>query len=112
MSRSGRALIIVDVQQDFCEGGSLAVAGGAALAARLSGYLLRHGGDYAAVVATRGGAQNTPHVYSLLNAQLSELKPTPRDTMQPAFAIKGTAGPISMGASARLPGLIAEAGRA
>ena len=47
------ALIIVDVQQDFCEGGSLAVAGGAALAVRLSGYLVGHGGDYAAVVATR-----------------------------------------------------------
>lgn len=26
-----RALIIVDVQNDFCEGGSLAVTGGAAL---------------------------------------------------------------------------------
>ena len=37
-----RALIIVDVQNDFCEGGSLAVAGGAAVAravgTRLSGY--------------------------------------------------------------------------
>jgi nicotinamidase/pyrazinamidase len=27
-----RALLIVDVQNDFCEGGSLAVAGGAELA--------------------------------------------------------------------------------
>jgi nicotinamidase/pyrazinamidase len=37
-----RALIIVDVQNDFCEGGSLAVAGGAAVAAaigpRAAGY--------------------------------------------------------------------------
>ena len=31
-----RALIIVDVQNDFCEGGSLAVAGGAAVAAGVS----------------------------------------------------------------------------
>ena len=31
-----RALIIVDVQNDFCEGGSLAVAGGAAVAAGIS----------------------------------------------------------------------------
>jgi nicotinamidase/pyrazinamidase len=30
-----RALIIVDVQNDFCEGGSLAVAGGAAVAGRI-----------------------------------------------------------------------------
>ena len=31
-----RALIIVDVQNDFCEGGSLAVAGGAAVARAVS----------------------------------------------------------------------------
>jgi len=34
-----RALIIVDVQNDFCEGGSLAVAGGAAVAAGISAAL-------------------------------------------------------------------------
>ena len=34
-----RALIVVDVQNDFCEGGSLAVAGGAAVAAAISEYL-------------------------------------------------------------------------
>lgn len=33
------ALIVVDVQNDFCEGGSLAVAGGAAAAARISDFL-------------------------------------------------------------------------
>ncbi|MFJ1460232.1 nicotinamidase [Nocardia sp. N2S4-5] len=46
-----RALIVVDVQNDFCEGGSLAVAGGAAVARRISDYL--DVSDYAAVVATR-----------------------------------------------------------
>ncbi|HSL38610.1 MAG TPA: nicotinamidase, partial [Arthrobacter sp.] len=34
-----RALIIVDVQNDFCEGGSLAVEGGAALAGAISEYV-------------------------------------------------------------------------
>jgi nicotinamidase/pyrazinamidase len=34
-----RALIIVDVQNDFCEGGSLAVAGGASVAAGISAVL-------------------------------------------------------------------------
>ena len=29
MPESGKALIVVDVQNDFCEGGSLAVDGGA-----------------------------------------------------------------------------------
>lgn len=46
-----RALIIVDVQNDFCEGGSLAVAGGAAVAGRINEHLA--GREYAAVVATR-----------------------------------------------------------
>jgi nicotinamidase/pyrazinamidase len=34
-----RALVIVDVQNDFCEGGSLAVAGGAAVARALTKFL-------------------------------------------------------------------------
>lgn len=34
-----RALIVVDVQNDFCEGGSLAVAGGADVAYAISGVL-------------------------------------------------------------------------
>src|SRR3954449_5975998 len=53
----GRALIVVDVQNDFCEGGSLPVSGGAALAAELTGYLSGPPGDdgrpaYQAVVGT------------------------------------------------------------
>ena len=47
-----RALILVDVQNDFCEGGSLAVAGGAEVARRISAYLLAHAQDYASIVAT------------------------------------------------------------
>lgn len=46
-----RALIIVDVQNDFCEGGSLAVAGGASVASAISE--LARSGDHAHVVATR-----------------------------------------------------------
>ena len=45
--------MIVDVQNDFCEGGSLAVAGGAATAAAITRYLATEGGDYAHVVASR-----------------------------------------------------------
>jgi nicotinamidase/pyrazinamidase len=44
-----RALIIVDVQLDFCEGGSLAVAGGASVAERINAVT----GRYDQVVATR-----------------------------------------------------------
>jgi nicotinamidase/pyrazinamidase len=46
-----RALLVVDVQNDFCEGGSLAVAGGAAVAAAISEHV--RSGGYAHVVATR-----------------------------------------------------------
>ena len=45
-----RALIVVDVQNDFCEGGSLAVAGGTAVARALTELLADH--DYDHVVAT------------------------------------------------------------
>jgi len=54
-----RALIVVDVQNDFCEGGSLPVSGGAAVASRI-GTLLHHwtredehAPAYDAVVATK-----------------------------------------------------------
>ncbi len=47
-----RALIVVDVQEDFCEGGSLAVAGGRATASRISTLLAGDHG-YDLVVATR-----------------------------------------------------------
>jgi nicotinamidase/pyrazinamidase len=46
-----RALIVVDVQNDFCEGGSLAVAGGAAVAAAITAHIPGAGYDH--VVATR-----------------------------------------------------------
>ncbi|HEY3259095.1 MAG TPA: isochorismatase family protein [Pseudonocardiaceae bacterium] len=46
-----RALIVVDVQNDFCEGGSLPVAGGAAVAAAISRHMST--ADYDQVVATR-----------------------------------------------------------
>ncbi|MFJ6676030.1 isochorismatase family protein [Actinosynnema sp. NPDC091369] len=47
----GKALIVVDVQNDFCEGGSLAVAGGAAVAAAISAHVASASYDH--VVATR-----------------------------------------------------------
>jgi nicotinamidase/pyrazinamidase len=54
-----RALIVVDVQNDFCEGGSLPVPGGARVASDIA-EVLRHwqardpkAADYAHVVATK-----------------------------------------------------------
>jgi len=48
-----RTLIIVDVQNDFCEGGSLAVAGGGDVARAISARLSGDTAEYAHVVATR-----------------------------------------------------------
>ena len=45
------ALIVVDVQNDFCEGGSLAVEGGAEVAGDVAELIAS--GTYATVVATR-----------------------------------------------------------
>jgi nicotinamidase/pyrazinamidase len=51
MTRPTTALIVVDVQNDFCEGGSLAVAGGAQVAADVADLIAS--GSYGTVVATR-----------------------------------------------------------
>ncbi|MEU0082524.1 isochorismatase family protein [Streptomyces sp. NPDC006274] len=48
-----RALIVVDVQNDFCEGGSLAVAGGADVAAAITELIGHAQPGYRYVVATR-----------------------------------------------------------
>ncbi len=49
----GTALLIVDVQNDFTEGGALAVAGGDAVAERITAFLDAHAGDYDIVIASR-----------------------------------------------------------
>ncbi|QES48458.1 nicotinamidase [Streptomyces venezuelae] len=48
-----RALIVVDVQNDFCEGGSLAVPGGADVAAAITELIGQATPGYRHVVATR-----------------------------------------------------------
>jgi nicotinamidase/pyrazinamidase len=50
---TARALILVDPQHDFAEGGSLAVSGGLAVADRIAAYLAGHRDAYQVVVATR-----------------------------------------------------------
>ena len=59
-----RALLVVDVQNDFCEGGSLAVAGGTAVAAAITAHLRTAGGEYAHVVATRDHHIDPGHHFS------------------------------------------------
>jgi nicotinamidase/pyrazinamidase len=48
-----KALFIIDVQNDFCEGGSLAVQGGAAVAERITKLLKSNPNAYDVVIASR-----------------------------------------------------------
>jgi nicotinamidase/pyrazinamidase len=66
-----RALIVVDVQNDFCEGGSLAVTGGARVAADVGELLHRWHSraegapDYDVVVATKDHHVDPGHHWSV-----------------------------------------------
>ena len=52
-SSRGTALLVVDVQIDFCEDGSLPVDGGTGVARRVAAYLETHADRYAAIATTR-----------------------------------------------------------
>ncbi|PFG32314.1 isochorismatase family protein [Sanguibacter antarcticus] len=51
--RTHRALLVVDVQPTFCEGGALAVDGGHDVAHAIAGYVAEHRDDYDLVVTTQ-----------------------------------------------------------
>jgi nicotinamidase/pyrazinamidase len=65
-----RALIIVDVQNDFCEGGSLAVSGGSEVARAVSRYLAA--GESAAQAADAGDSTNDDHERAADNDRASD----------------------------------------
>lgn len=48
-----KAFFIIDVQNDFCEGGSLGCDGGARVAELISNYLAQHKHEYDYVIASR-----------------------------------------------------------
>ena len=48
-----KALFVIDVQVDFCEGGALACEGGARAAAKITEYLRENPGRYDFVIASR-----------------------------------------------------------
>ncbi|MFC4036391.1 isochorismatase family protein [Streptomyces polygonati] len=78
-----RALIVVDVQNDFCEGGTLPVTGGADVAAAITDLIGDSAGAYRHVVATRDHHINPgPH-----------FSPTPDyRTSWPVHCLAGTEG--------------------
>jgi nicotinamidase/pyrazinamidase len=48
-----KALFVIDVQNDFCEGGALACQGGAQVATNITSYLKAAKSDYQFVIASR-----------------------------------------------------------
>lgn len=81
-----RALLVVDVQNDFTEGGALAVAGGDAVAGRVSRYLRDHADEYAMILASRDW-----HDASGDNGGHFSAEPDYIDTWPP-HCLAGTAG--------------------
>ena len=81
-----RALLVVDVQNDFCEGGSLAVPGGAAVAAATTEYIAAHRAEYALVVTTRDW-----HVDPAGHFAAAGVAPDYRTTW-PVHCVAGSAG--------------------
>ncbi|GAA3686787.1 bifunctional pyrazinamidase/nicotinamidase [Nonomuraea antimicrobica] len=99
----GTALIIVDVQNDFCEGGSLAVAGGSEVAAAISRHVTDHGYDH--VVATRDyhispgtHFSDAPDYVSTWPAHC--VAGTPGADFHPSFDVSGVEEVFSKGAYA------------
>lgn len=95
-----RAFIIVDIQPTFCEGGSLPVNGGNAVAQRIANYIAMHRGDYDFVVTTQDwhidpGAHfsDTPDfvdtwpVHALAGSDEAELHPA-LDGLNPEIRVK------------------------
>jgi nicotinamidase/pyrazinamidase len=95
------ALIVVDVQNDFCEGGSLAVAGGAEVAASVNALF----GSYDHVVATRDYHINPGAHFSESPDFVDTWPPhcragTPGASFHPALDVSGIDAVFSKGAHA------------
>jgi nicotinamidase/pyrazinamidase len=82
-------LIVVDVQNDFCEGGSLAVTGGGDVAARITEHLLAHRDRYDVVAASLD--DHVPHSSNGGHIVGAGEQPNFADTW-PAHCVQGTDG--------------------
>ena len=97
----GAALIVVDVQNDFCEGGSLAVTGGASVAAAISAHIAS--GGYDQVVATRDyhidpGAHFSEHPDFVATWPVHCVVGTPGSSFHPELDVTPIAAVFSKGA--------------
>jgi nicotinamidase/pyrazinamidase len=101
-TRIRRALLVVDVQNDFCEGGSLAVEGGAAVAAAITEFAREHHDDYVAVVASRdwhrpndsnGGHFDTWPPHCVIGTNGARYHPALDPSIATAHVVKGMGVP-------------------
>ena len=91
-----KALIVVDVQPTFCEGGELGVEGGNAVAGRIADYVNAHRGEYA-YTATTQDWHIEPGAHWSGNPDFVDTWPkhgaagTPNAELHPAIAVLGIA---------------------
>ncbi|MEJ6547949.1 isochorismatase family protein [Corynebacterium sp. USCH3] len=86
MSVPHRALIVVDVQNDFCPGGALGTVRGGDVAAAVSAHLRAHGDDYTVVVGTKDW-----HIDPVGHFAPDGVEPDFQDTW-PVHCVAGTPG--------------------
>lgn len=87
---AGKALIVVDLQVDFCEGGALAVEGGNAVAEGLRDYIYAYQDEYDEIVFTKDWHQAPPST----NGGHFALPPAQPDYVDtwPVHCVQGTHG--------------------
>ena len=95
-----KALIIVDVQNDFCPGGALATQQGANVASLISEYVEEHHHQYDAIVATQDWHIDPGDHFSE-NPGLYTASPTPRGQRFTRILIPTISKHISAKASMR-----------
>ncbi|MBS0562948.1 MAG: bifunctional nicotinamidase/pyrazinamidase [Proteobacteria bacterium] len=103
MHPADHALIVIDVQNDFCPGGALAVAGGDAIIARINALMTKfpvrvltqdwHPADHSSFAANHPGAAP----FSMIQM------PYGPQVLWPAHCVQGTAGAAFHGALATDP---------
>ena len=84
-----RALFIIDVQNDFCEGGALPVLGGSAVAERINTHLRNNPTAYDIVVASRDW--HDPHTTNSGHFPALDQEPDYSSTW-PVHCVSGTPG--------------------
>jgi nicotinamidase/pyrazinamidase len=82
-TRQKSTLVIVDLQNDFCDGGSLAVNGSLSVVSKVRNYLLREYNNYSSIVFTKDWHINPIHHFS----EKPDFK-----TTWPAHCLAGTFG--------------------